>query len=245
MELILLKESEAQLKELNATKDKFFNIIAHDLKNPFTSLLGSSELLYENIDHMSAENIKKLTLILNDSAKGGYAILQNLLDWSRSQTGILKYNPVKINLKDLIDENISNLQLPAVNKEIHLYSETEENIYIIGDKNMINTLLRNLLSNAIKFTHRNGRVVVGAITESENVTISVKDTGIGISEEKIEKLFRIDTKHSMPGTENEQGTGLGLKLCREFAEKMGGKIWVESTENKGSDFKFSIPVNIG
>jgi PAS domain S-box-containing protein len=240
-----IKKSEAQLKELNATKDKFFNIIAHDLKNPFTSLLGSSELLYNNINKMSPENIKKLSLILNDSAKGGYAILLNLLDWSRSQTGILKYKPEKINLKNLIDENISNLQLSAANKEIRLFSETKDNLFVIADKNMINTLLRNLLNNAVKFTHRNGKVVMGAVTDSGNVIISVKDTGIGISEDRIEKLFRIDTKHSMPGTENEQGTGLGLKLCQEFVDKMGGKIWVESIENKGSTFKFSIPVKEG
>ena len=241
----VIKKSEAQLKELNATKDKFFNIIAHDLKNPFTSLLGSSELLYNNIHKMSSDNIKKLSLILNDSAKGGYSILLNLLDWSRSQTGILKYKPEKINLKKLIDENISNLQLSATNKEIQLFSETKENLFIIADKNMINTLLRNLLNNAVKFTHRNGKVVVRAVTDPRNVIISVKDTGIGISEDKIEKLFRIDTKHSMPGTENEQGTGLGLKLCKEFVDKMGGKIWVESIENRGSTFKFSIPVREG
>jgi len=238
----IMKESESQLKELNATKDKFFNIIAHDLKNPFTSLLGSSELLFNNINQMTTENIKKLTLILHDSAKGGFAILQNLLDWSRSQTGMLKYNPEKINLKMLIDENILNLQLPASNKEIQLSAETDEDIFITADKNMINTLLRNLLSNSLKFTHRHGKVFVRAEIDSEKVTVSVKDTGIGISAEKIESLFRIDTKHSMPGTENEQGTGLGLKLCKEFVEKMGGKIWVESIENKGSDFKFSLPL---
>ncbi len=242
---MVIKKSEAQLKELNATKDKFFNIIAHDLKNPFTSLLGSSELLYNNINKMAPENIKKLSLILNDSAKGGYAILLNLLDWSRSQTGILKYKPEKINLKNLIDENISNLQLSAANKEIRLFSEIKDNLFVNADKNMINTLLRNLLNNAVKFTHRNGKVVIGAVTDSKNVIISVKDTGLGISEDKIEKLFRIDTKHSMPGTENEQGTGLGLKLCQEFVDKMGGKIWVESVENKGSTFKFSIPVKEG
>jgi len=116
----VIKENEAKLKELIATKDKFFNIVAHDLKNPFTSLLGSSELLYDNINQMSTENIRKLALILNDSAKGGYSILQNLLDWSRSQTGLLKISPENINLKDIIDENISNLQLPAANKEISL-----------------------------------------------------------------------------------------------------------------------------
>ncbi len=238
----VLKENEAKLKELVATKDKFFNIVAHDLKNPFTSLLGSSELLYENIDQMNMESIKKLSMILNDSAKSGYTILQNLLDWSRSQTGSLVIKPQSINLKELIDNNISNLQLPADNKEISLYTEAEEDICIYADMNMINTILRNLLSNAVKFTHRGGSVVVSATIVSNKAIISVKDTGIGIPEEKIEKLFRIDTRNSMPGTENEQGTGLGLKLCKEFVEKQGGRLWVESIENKGSEFKFSIPV---
>jgi PAS domain S-box-containing protein len=237
-----LRNSEAQLKELNATKDKFFNIVAHDLKNPFTSLLGSSELLFRNIGQMDLEKIKTLALILNDSAKNGYAILQNLLDWSRSQTGLLKFNPERINLKKLIGENISNLQLPAANKDIDLRSEAKDDNYVFADKNMINTILRNLLSNSIKFTNRGGKVIVRSTINSFEVIISVKDTGIGISKENIEKLFRIDVKYSRPGTDNEQGTGLGLKLSKEFVEKQGGRIWVESVENGGSDFKFTIPL---
>jgi signal transduction histidine kinase/CheY-like chemotaxis protein len=240
-----LKKSESQLKELNATKDKFFNIVAHDLKNPFTSLLGSSELLFQNIHQMDNEKIKRLAIILNDSAKSGYAILQNLLDWSRSQTGLLKFNPERINLRNLINENILNLELFSANKEIEMHSEVKEDMFIFADTNMINTVLRNLLSNAVKFTHRCGKVVVRAIIESDEVIISVKDTGTGISEENIEKLFRIDTKYSMPGTDNEQGTGLGLKLSKEFVEKQGGKIWIESIENQGSEFSFSIPLNNG
>ncbi len=240
-----LRENEIRLKELNDTKDKFFNIVAHDLKNPFTSMLGSSELLYNNIHKMTSENIRELALILNDSAKSGYAILQNLLDWSRSQTGLLKFNPEKINLKELFDKNISNLELPASNKKINLYSELGKDIYLTADKNMINTVLRNLLSNAVKFTPRCGTVVIDANNTSEEVIISVKDTGIGIPDDKIEKLFRIDSRNSMPGTENEPGTGLGLKLSKEFVEKMGGNIWVRSVENKGSEFSFSIPIKEG
>jgi signal transduction histidine kinase len=235
---------ESQLKELNATKDKFFNIVAHDLKNPFTSILGSSELLFQNIHRMDNEKIKELATILNDSAKSGYAILQNLLDWSRSQTGLLQYNPERIRLSDLIDENITYLQLLASNKDISMCSEAEKNIEIVTDVKMTNTILRNLLSNSIKFTHRGGKVTVSTTIDSDEVIISVKDSGIGISGDKIDKLFSIEVKHSLPGTENEQGTGLGLKLCKEFAEKLGGKIWVESVENKGSEFKFTIPVHV-
>jgi len=241
----VLKENEAKLKELVATKDKFFNIVAHDLKNPFTSLLGSSELLYENIDNLNKENIRKLTMILNDSAKSGYDILQNLHDWSRSQTGGLVINPERINLKNIIDRNILNLQLAASNKNINLLTEVEDDIYIFADRNMTNTVLRNLLSNAVKFTHRGGKVVISVKAGPNSTIVSVKDTGTGIPKERIDKLFRIETRNSTPGTENEQGTGLGLKLCREFVEKQGGMIWVESEENKGSEFLFSIPAMSG
>jgi two-component system sensor histidine kinase/response regulator len=191
------------------------------------------------------EDIKTLTMILNDSAKNGYAILQNLLDWSRSQTGMLEINAERIDLKNLVDRNFSNLQLSANNKEIKIYLESLDDIYIFTDKNMISTVLRNLLSNAIKFTRRGGKVMVGAQVDSDEVIISVKDNGIGIPENKIEMLFRIDKRNSTPGTENEQGTGLGLKLSKEFIEKLGGRLWVESIENKGSTFKFSVPIKEG
>jgi PAS domain S-box-containing protein len=238
-----IKENEVKLKDLIATKDKFFNIVAHDLKNPFTSLLGSSELLMDNISQMSVENIRQLALILNESAKSGYAILQNLLDWSRSQTGMLKFNPEKINLKTLIDENIDNLQLQSNNKGLCMSTELTEDLFIFADKNMINTVLRNLLSNAVKYTFKNGTVLVGVTPTPEEILIAVKDSGTGIAEEKVEALFKIENSISQPGTEKEQGTGLGLKLCREFTEKMGGRIWVESEVGKGSEFKFTIPVN--
>ena len=239
-----LKKSESQLKELNATKDKFFNIVAHDLKNPFTSLIGSSELLFRNIDQMDKGKIKTLARILNDASKNGYAILQNLLDWSRSQTGLLKFNPENINLKDLIDEHILNLEQISSNKEIKIHSEIKDDLFIYGDKNMIKTVLRNLLGNAVKYSYRSGKVFVDATINDQEVIVSVKDNGIGIPEENIKKIFRIDIKYSVPGTENEQGTGLGLKLCKELVEKQGGKIWVESGENKGSEFKFSIPAEL-
>jgi signal transduction histidine kinase/DNA-binding NarL/FixJ family response regulator len=237
-----LRRSEAQLKELNATKDKFFNIVAHDLKNPFTSLLGATEILFHNIQNMDKEKIRKLAQILNDSAKSGYAILLNLLDWSRSQTGTIRINLQKISLSKLIDDNITDLQLNSIDKQILLTSEIREDLNIIADKNMLNTILRNLLSNAIKFTPRGGKVIVRTQSCNGDVIISVQDTGIGISEDNIDKLFRIDSKYTRPGTEKELGTGLGLKLSKEFVEKLGGKIWVRSSENIGSEFSFSIPV---
>jgi PAS domain S-box-containing protein len=237
-----IKENEVKLKELVVTKDKFFNIVAHDLKNPFTSLLGSSELLYDNINNMTSDNVRKLALILNDSAKGGYAILQNLLDWSRSQTGLIKFNPEKLILKNIIEENFDNFQLQVMKKEINLRSEVNGDISVWADKNMINTVMRNLLSNAVKYTFKNGTIVVKAIQGPRETTLSVRDTGIGMSAEKVKSLFVIDNSLSLPGTEKEQGTGLGLKLCKEFTERMGGGIWVESEAGKGSEFKFTIPV---
>jgi two-component system sensor histidine kinase/response regulator len=237
-----LEESKLHLTELIATKDKFFNIIAHDLKNPFTCLLGSTEILNDNIQQMDKEKIRKLVQILNDSAKSGYAILQNLLDWARTQTGLITYNPEKINLKKLIDENIHNQELSSTKKEINIISELHEDIFIYADKNMINTVLRNLLSNAIKFTHNFGTVIVSTDVKEGEAVISVKDTGIGIPKVSINKLFRIDAKYTRPGTDKEQGTGLGLKVSKEFIEMNGGKIWVKSKVNKGSEFSFSIPV---
>jgi two-component system sensor histidine kinase/response regulator len=157
---------------------------------------------------------------------------------------VLSLNPERINLRDLINEHILNLEHIAANKEIRIHSKLSHDIIIYTDKNMIKTILRNLLSNAVKYSYRNGNVSVNAVNEDDKVIISVKDYGIGIPQESIEKIFRIDAKYSLPGTENEYGTGLGLKLCKEFAEKQGGKIWAESTENKGSEFKFSIPSGV-
>lgn len=239
-----LKKSEASLRELNATKDKFFNIIAHDLKNPFTCLLGSTELLNERLNQMSKDQIRELVQILNDSAKSGYEILQNLLDWSRSQTGLITFNPEMINLKDLIDDNVSNLWLLSSKKDISMFSELFDDMHVFADKNILNAVMRNLLNNAIKFTHKSGTIIISVANTGEEVIVSVKDSGIGIPEKNINDLFRIDTKYTRPGTGMEQGTGLGLKICKEFVEMQGGKIWVQSTVNKGSEFLFSIPADV-
>ncbi len=238
---VKLKKYAADLKDLNATKDKFFGIIAHDLKNPFCGLLGASELLIDYVDDFDIDNIKNISLLLNESAKRGFALLENLLEWSRSQTGNIKFNPQILNINELVEENLSNMKPMVLNKKIELHSEITENLETMADKDMFNTILRNLLNNAVKFTHRNGKVTVLANQCDDKVTITIKDTGIGISKKNIDKLFRIDVQYTNIGTEQERGTGLGLLLCKEFVEKHGGHLWVESNLGTGSEFKFTIP----
>jgi len=237
-----LKETEANLRELIATKNKFFNILAHDLKNPFTSLIGSSEILSRYIDQLDLQKIENLATIINDTSKRGYGILQNLLDWSRSQTGMLKLCPEKVNIRLLIDEHISEISL---NKQILISSLIKQDVFVVTDRNVLNAILRNLIDNAIKFTPRNGKIFIDLTLKDGKHIISVKDTGVGIPAERIDTIFRKDSHLTMPGTENERGTGLGLKICREFVEKLNGEIWVESVENKGSTFMFSLPCDEG
>jgi len=235
-----LRESESNLRDLVATKNKFFNIIAHDLKNPFTSLMGSSEILSSYIDQLDLQKIENLAKIINEASKRGYGILQNLLDWSRSQTGMLKLCPEKINIKSLIEEHINEV---PISKQILISSLIEQDAFVVTDKNVLNAILRNLIDNAIKFTHRNGKIYIDATHKDGKYLISVKDTGVGISAERIDAIFRPESLQTMPGTENEPGTGLGLKICREFVEKLNGEIWVESVENEGSTFIFSVPAD--
>jgi two-component system, sensor histidine kinase and response regulator len=236
-----LKKSASHLKDLNAMKDKFFGIIAHDLKNPFTALLGSSELLMNYTDDYDSDNIKRISTSLYNSAKTGYALLENLLEWSRAQTGNINFKPERVNIRKLVDENISNMSVYFENKKIELRSEIAEDTEAMADRNMLNTVLRNLLNNAVKFTHKNGKILVTATKCNGDLIITVKDNGIGIPPTEIDKLFRVDAHYTNLGTAQERGTGLGLLLCKEFIEKHGGRIWVESSDGKGSEFKFTIP----
>ncbi len=241
---ILLEERRQHIEELNASKDKFFSIIAHDLKNPFQTIIGFSEMQEEQIKTADFAGIEEYAGLINTSAVETLRLLENLLEWAKSQTGKILFNPVLINLGELFNEEFIVLNDMAITKNIELKSCFTDNLTIIADKNMIKTILRNLISNAIKFTHKNGKVEVKAIVDNKQVEISVSDSGIGMTKETIAKLFRIDANVSTRGTENEKGTGLGLFLCKEFVEKHGGKIWVESESGKGSTFRFFIPLNI-
>lgn len=239
-----LKENEKQLRELNSTKDKFFSIISHDLKSPFNTLLGFTNLLVENYDSFNDEERKSIIESLNTSSKNTYQLLENLLTWSCSKTGSIEFSPEEIKIKTLIHEIISLSQPAAENKSIALFDKTEADRFVYADKNMLLTVLRNLITNAIKFTEKDGCVIVSANESNKQgfVEISVSDTGIGISNTIIVDLFSIDKNRSTLGTEKEKGTGLGLILCKEFVEKQGGEIWIESEVGKGSKINFTLPV---
>ncbi len=236
------KKLEQQLIEINAMKDKFFSIIAHDLKNPFNTILGFAELLLENIQEYDNLRIIQFVQIIYDASKSGYSLLENLLDWARSQTKAMQFKPTATNLEKLIEENILLFQESAKQKFVELKYSISDNCIAFADANMINTVIRNLVSNAIKFTHKNGTVEILTQCIDNEVFVTVNDSGVGINKEDSDKLFRIDYKHITTGTTGEKGTGLGLILCKEFVEKNGGKIWFESTENIGTQFKFLLPL---
>jgi PAS domain S-box-containing protein len=239
----VLKKSEAELRELNATKDKFFSIISHDLKSPFNSILGLSNLLVEQIQGKNIGGIEEYAGIIQNSSQRAMDLLLNLLEWSRSQTGRMEFAPEYVELVALINEVTELLGESAQQKLITIHQELPRNMLVFIDKAMISTILRNLISNAIKFTRTGGRIVISAELKDAELIIAIRDNGVGIKKENIEKLFRIDESHSTPGTQNEKGTGLGLILCKEFIEKHGGKIWVESVVGKGSTFYFTIRKN--
>jgi len=237
-----LRKSEKNLMELNATKDKFFSIISHDLKNPFSSLLSISELMVESFDHTDREDHKAGFQKINQSVKHLLDLLENLLTWSRSQRGKIKYEPVRFNLSSLVQENINLHRLLAERKGIMLQSNDQGEVYAYGDRDMINSVIRNLVTNAVKFTERDRKVEIQLKPGDKEVEVSIMDEGIGISSDQLEKLFRIDEKFKSTGTAGEKGTGLGLIICREFVEKNGGEIHVSSSPGKGSVFSFTIPM---
>jgi len=237
-----IKETNLQLKELNATKDKFFSIIAHDLKNPFNSIMGFSDLLSKNAHKYDTEKILYFVKIIQGAAQNTFKLLENLLEWSRSQTGKIGYNPENIQLQNVIDEIIGITSSNSHAKNIHISSHIPVGLKIFADKNMLNTILRNLVTNAIKYTQQNGNIHIEAVPIENYVQISVEDSGVGISNEMIGRLFKINERVSTSGTADEQGTGLGLILCKEFVEKHKGKIWAESQVGKGSIFKFTLPL---
>ena len=237
-----LREREVRLRELNATKDKFFSIIAHDLKSPFNAIVGFSNLMTEQIKLKDYDGIEEYAEIILNSSTRAMELLKNLLEWSRSQTGRMTFNSEYLDLSVLVRETTDLLKDSAQQKLISITTEVPAKMQVMADRAMINSVLRNLLSNAIKFTHTTGQIVVSAVQNRDECMISIRDTGIGIGKENISRLFRMDESFSTVGTHNEKGTGLGLLLSKEFVEKHGGKIWVISEPGKGSTFYFTIAV---
>ena len=236
-----LRKYADELRQLNQTKDKFFSIIAHDLKNPFITIMGFSDLLLSDYEELSDQERLYYIQEMKKSADLSHNLLQNLLQWSRSQTGRIEFSPQPIDIKKVIDENIELLRVAAERKQISMISNSQEDLIVYADEDMLNTILRNLLTNALKFTNKHG--VITAETKQINsfVEIEVKDNGVGMPENVRESLFRLDVSHSSLGTDNEAGTGLGLILCKEFVEKNGGSIKVESVLGAGSKFIFTLP----
>jgi len=237
-----IKQYEKQLIQLNADKDRFITILAHDLKNSFNSILGFLSLLATNIRIYDIDKIEKQILIINKSAKNTYDLLEDILLWVRANSGKIPFEPQNQDFSCIFNYVTENLKQTANNKSIKINQFALEGIKIFADTNMLNTILRNLISNAIKFTNSGGTIDIYAITNHSKVTITISDNGIGINRDKLAKLFDISQVYTTKGTADESGTGLGLLLCKDFVEKHGCKIWVESEVGKGSDFKFTMPL---
>ncbi len=236
-----LKANEEGLRRLNATKDKFFSIIAHDLRSPFSAIVGFSDLILNQLRTNDLEGLEKYTEVIKQSSQRVMDLLSNLLEWSRTQTGHIYYKPQSKDIGALIRETVDLLNVSAKQKSIPIRVDIMPALFAYVDGDMIKSIMRNLLSNAIKFTYPEGCIVVSARQIGTELVVSVSDNGIGIGKEDIEKLFKIDESTSTSGTQNEKGTGLGLILCKEFIDKHKGKIWVDSEVGKGSTFSFSIP----
>lgn len=256
VEAELLRYNE-ELKESNISKDKFFSILAHDLKNPFQGLLGFIDLLYEDLDELTNTQIKEYLSNVRNASYHTYALLENLLEWSRIQSGKMPFTPSVFNISDEINSVISVLENNANQKDIKLYNDCDSHIMVEADRNMIRSVIQNLMTNAIKFSNSKGKVIARSRvpqtfgrsvatsedSEREWLEISIADNGIGIPEEIIPKLFKLNGQYSQAGTANEPGTGLGLVLCHEMVEKNGGRIWAESIAGQGTTFIFTLPLS--
>jgi CheY-like chemotaxis protein len=238
-----LRCQSKELLELNASKDKFFSIIAHDLRGPLSGIMGLTELMADKNQYYTDNEKDELMVDLSHSARNTFNLLENLLEWSQMDRGVTDFKPQKLNLADVVLDCINILSESAREKRIALTVVVPNELEVFADKNMLQTVIRNLLSNAIKFTPKEGNVTISAkVSEGNRTVISVRDTGIGMKEELRKNLFRIDVNTKRPGTEGELSTGLGLLLCKEFVEKQGGEICVESVPDHGSVFSFTVPI---
>ncbi len=236
-----IKKTNQELEKINTEKDKFFSIIAHDLRSPFQGLIGLTEIMASDYSNLSPAQIAKYNTSIHRLVINLYTLLENLLEWSQLQKGTILFTPREVNLSDIILQSIETIKQRAIQKQITIRSAIPLSQKVYADERMLNSVLRNLLSNAVKFTGKGG-TIIGEARESDDgsVEIAVTDSGVGMSKEAIGRLFKIGEKVSTLGTDNEPSTGLGLLLCKEFVEKHGGTIWVESEEGKGSTFFFTL-----
>jgi two-component system, sensor histidine kinase and response regulator len=240
---LVIYDQNLQLKEHNTQKDKFFSIIAHDLRDPISVFLGITDQMVNKFDSMSLKDIQKFTEVMRTSATNLYRLLENLLDWSRIEKGLMPFQPTNGSLLPVLNETISLSWGLAIYKGVALTYIIDENLEVFADLNMLKTIVRNLLSNAIKFSSKGDKIIISADKSGNKcINICVKDTGIGMNKNMVESLFQLDRTTGRDGTQGELGTGLGLILCKNFIEINGGRIWVESEEGKGSSFYFTLPV---
>ena len=239
-----LMEQDKKLRQLNADKDRFISILGHDLKNPFSNILGLSEILTGEINSLNKEEIQDIAKNINKSANITNKLLDDILIWARTQQGKIPFEPQILSFKDICKDALEIITPNANAKNIKINYSSADYINVFADADMLKTVMRNLVSNAIKFTNNGGVINIQAEQNSEYVTISVIDNGIGIAPNDLKKLFDISVVLTTKGTAGETGTGLGLLLCKEFVEKHGGKIWVEGEVGKGSEFKFTLPLSV-
>ncbi len=236
-----LQEANEQLKLANDSKDKFFSIISHDLRSPFSVLLGYTEVMNIFFDEYSPEKLKDEIQRVYHTAGKLYALLENLLTWSRVQRGAMQFEPKRLELQEIVKDCLDLFLSKAEQKQVRIHSSVSDELGVWADLNMLNTILRNLISNALKFAEAGGEVTVSARQDAEQIEVAVSDTGVGIASEDLSKLFRIDIQFSESGTAGEKGTGLGLNLCHDLVQRNAGKIWVESEIGKGTTFRFTLP----
>ena len=241
-----LRDKNEQLEKVNAEKDKFFSIIAHDLRSPLSSFIVITQMFAEDLSTMKQADLQEMTRCMEKSASNLYGLLENLLEWAKMERGIIPFNPVVVSLFSSINESMEMLMESIKTKEIELTCDIPADLRVIADTNMLQTVIRNFVSNAVKFTPKGGKISLTAkAVDTKSIEITIKDSGIGMSPAILNNLFELNVKTNRKGTEGEPSTGLGLLLCKEFIEKLGGKMRVESKEGKGSIFHFSLPIEDG
>jgi signal transduction histidine kinase len=238
-----IKKRNEQLSQVNAEKDKFFSIIAHDLKSPFTGLLGMTEMMAAEDDDITKAELLKFGKEMHGAVLTIFRLIENLLDWAQMQKGSISFAPEPLCLQTVVSQSVELAKQRALQKGISIINDVPETVKIEADKLMVGTILRNLISNAVKFTKREGIITVSATAKGNGmIEVSVRDTGVGMNKDVMGKLFKLEEKISSTGTDGERSNGLGLLLCKEFVQRHGGSIYAKSELGKGSVFSFTIPM---